>query len=409
MATYHVATDGNNANDGLSRVNAWRTAAKAVATAASGSEILFYYDPAVSAEFTEGAELTINNSLVFVGVDSSGVRADDWLTNGANTTWNKDEQPTIIWTGSYALRCIEPQTGDRITLYGMTIHGSGTASNCVTNTATDGNIKAYDCTFRDPSNTAAADYPVGMTQAGDELHRCLLIGGEHNLNIGSSCSASFCILSGAYDQPVLVNAGTVTAYLNNCLILYGNEDGGVVNDPIAAGGSGQTILNCISYNNAISYGWDLNRNTGADYTNAWTTNSASFHTTAPYNGTPGANHISSDPQFLDAAAGDFRLSDSSELLTAGTTTNVLGNLTYDLQALTTNYPIGPYIGAPAVSAWTFTEGSNKSGSILSDFTLNTLPAHKSDYNRTLDAIPFGLTTPGPISLKKRNAPYKLTR
>ena len=409
MVTYHVATDGNNANDGLSRANAFRSPKAVVDIAASGSEALLYYDPATDIEFTEGVELTIDNSLIFVGVDSAGVRADDVLTNGANTLWNKDEQPTIIWTGSFTGRCVEPQTGDRFTAHGITFHGSGTAVACVTNTATTSEIRLYDCILRDPNNTASGNYPLAIMRSSDQAHRCFLIGGEHNLNIGTAATASFCILSGSNDESILLSNGLVQAYIENCLIMYGNADGGSTNDQFVAEGTGQNIKNCIAYNNQSQYGWDITTQTGADYLNAWTTNSGSFHTVGPYDGSPGANHISSDPQFINPITdGDYRLASTSELLTAGTSAGIVGTLTYDLQAITGDYPIGPYMGLP-VMAWAFTEGSGSCNLIDSDFTINTTGCRKRDYNKAVDAIPFGLATPGPISLRQRNTPYRLTR
>lgn len=55
-------------------------------------------------------------------------------------------------------------------------------------------------------------------------------------------------------------------------------------------------------------------------------------------------------------------------------------------------------------------GSGKCAPLIGpDFTINNLDSKKCDYQRSGDHIPFGLTTPGPISLRNRKKPYKLEK
>jgi hypothetical protein len=411
MTDYHVTTVGNDANSGLSKALAFRTVKHAYTQASANDTILLYYDAASEHEFFEGALFTLTKNINFIGVDSADVRADDVVINGAATTWNKDEQPVILWTGSYTGRCFEPRTSANIVFRGITLDGSGTTRALISNSGETGIWQAYDCYFRGSDKSNIAESPtIALHRSGDEIHRCFVLGGRRNVNLENGASASFCIFSGSWTYGVNGVGGSDTFYMENCLVLYANEAKNstiALQDIIYLGSSANIIRNTIAYNNNTTHGIDT-ADQAWDNVNSWTTDGALYHTTANYAGTKTAEHLELDPLFIDAVAGDFRLQDSSPMLGAGTT-GLMDTLTYDLQDVAGSYPIGPYITAPAESPWSFEAGSGSVEQIQSNFVFRSVYSRTREYNRILDAIPFGLATPGPVSLRNRKTAYKVTK
>jgi hypothetical protein len=349
MTTYHVATDGSNANNGLTRGTAFRSPKAAVDVAASGSEVLLYYDAATDIEFTEGVELSLTNSLTFIGVDSADVRADDVLLSGAATTWNKNEQPTIIWTGSFTGYCIEPQANAHFTMHGVTLHGSESASQILTDIYTDhlnSRITVYDSTIKKPGS--GSHYPLLLNASGSRVLRSLIEGGRWNFygKSGMGISASFCIFSGSREEAVYWTTGGPAAlkgWVLNSLFVHSNTDGNK-NSPIFS--DNVYLYNCSFYDNYSKYGIDKDVLTVSTFLNVTQSNPAIFHKSGTYKGTSGSSNHQLDPLFTGVDELDYRLGRSSPILELGWDSTAViepNKLTYDLYEVTGSWPIGPYM------------------------------------------------------------------
>jgi len=190
--------------------------------------------------------------------------------------------------------------------------GNGIVSNCVIS----GNMAGpygggsyggtlYDCTF---SGNSAGD---GGGNANGTLHSCVLSCNKAGNNGGGSHYGTLnnCLL---FDNAAGNNGGgTYIAWLTNCTL----SDNSATNQ--AGGSCNDTLTNCIVYGNTAPAWNDVYKSSAA--------NSCSPDLSHGINGC-----ITSDPEFIDASSGDYRIGYGSPCIDtgaaiAGMTRDIIGN------------------------------------------------------------------------------------
>ena len=320
--TFHVATDGNNGADGFSWPTAKQTIQGGVSAAIDGDTVLVS-----NGVYATGTRVTpghlVSNRVVMTGnillqsVHGPGVTSIQGLYDGLNDL-----------TGN--VRCVYMTSG---VLSGFTLTNGGTRSGGQ---------------FADVCGGGA--YATGGTLTNCVITGChALIGGGSYSGTLNNCS--LCFNTAASD-----GGGAYSSTLSNCLI-SGNssasDDGGVgyyctlcncaiigntAGDTGGGVGNRCTLYNCTIAGNSAAvsgggvcfYCTNFNciiySNTAPDAPN-W------FYAYAPsiFNNcctmpmpTNGTGNITNDPQFVNAAAGDYHLQPFSHCIDAGNNSYVQG-------------------------------------------------------------------------------------
>lgn len=303
--TWHVSTNSPSDGPGTEWTNAFHTIQGAVNAAAEGDTVLVtngYYALSAQVNITNaitvmsvnGPDMTVvdgNKHLCFNLGTNACILSGLTITNGSASNgggiYCNDTTPLIT-------NCVI--TGNSATYSGG---GSyyGTLNNCILS----GNSSIYgggsyfstlnNCTLLENANTSNGGQGGGSR--GGTLNNCILLNNRSGGNGGGSYGGTLnnCTISGNYSQGV--GTGSFGGTLNNCII-YGNSAGNTT--------------------------WDGTLN------NCWT----------------------SDPQFMDAVNGNYRLRSSSPCVDAGSNTWVITDFDLDSNLRT----IG---GAVDIGAYEFQE------------------------------------------------------
>lgn len=270
----HVAPGGSDGASGISWATAKQTIQAAVDAATNGCTV-----------WVSNGTYATGGRIVYMdgGLPSSSNRVviDKPLTvrsvNGPDVTIIQGEKDPASTNGfgDAAVRCAFVETG--AVLSGFTLTNGATATN---------------------GAGAFRTYGGGVVGRGI-VENCTLVGNSAWANGGGAYYSALTL----NNCKVIENSageyggGAHSATLNNCTVA-GNSAGG------AGGGCYQaTLRNCIAFSNTAIYGSNY------EYCTVQTS------CTTPYPGWPG--NIAIDPQFVDAAAGDYRLQATSPCLDAG--------------------------------------------------------------------------------------------
>ncbi len=333
-ANWYVATNGNNAAAGTN----WATAKQTIQAAVDAAEA--------------GDAVWVSNGVY----DTGGRVVYGGMTNrvaiGKPITVQSVYGPDVtILRGGVATRCA--YVGTNAVLSGFTLtngatrnvefadharersgggawcESSGALSNCVLSGNSAGSYGggAYGGTLRNCALNGNSAWWGGGAH-GATLWACEISG--NSVAIGGSgggvdsCTANLCVISGnradlsrggganestlnnciVSDNLALIGGGTHAGAANNCVIIGNWAGSGFPDDGTGGGGSaGGTLINCIVYGNGAT--------SGSNYLS-----SAFQHScTAPHPG--GTGNIASVPQFVDAAAGNYRVAAGSPCINAG--------------------------------------------------------------------------------------------
>ena len=354
--TWYVATNGNDSSNGSTWTTAKRTIQAAIDVAVSNDTVLV----------SNGVYAT--GGRVPHGILTNRVVIDKPITvrsvNGPSNTFIKGAGPM----GDSAVRCA--YVGTNAVLSGFTLTNGATRTNGVKffDQMGGGAWCDYEGVLTNCTLTGNAANDSGGGAFAGTLNNCLLSGNTAS-NWGGGASFSTlnnCILSGnsAYSgggaaYSTLNNSilsgnsasnsggGVNFSTLNNC-ILSGNSaaDGGggafdstLVNCTLSENSSGSgggadssTLNNCIlSGNTATNFSGGANGSTLTNcivYFNSSPHNPNYFDSTFAFSCTTpdpgGTGNITNDPQFVDAAAGNYRLRADSPCIDRGTNLDLLG-------------------------------------------------------------------------------------
>ena len=349
-AMRYVATNGNDAADGMS----WATAK---ATIQAG----------VAAVTTPGALVLVSNGVYTTGgAFAAGLTNRVAITNAVTVQSVNGLAVTIIQgqgpMGTAAVRCAYVADGAKLVGFTLTngftqtLSGSsgfgggiycdsaaGTISNCTLtgNSASDGGGAYYGTLYNCTLTGNSANYNGGGTSYGT-LYNCMLTVNSASYRGGGAEYGTLhnCTLIGnsAYHEG---GGGAGVGTLYNCT-LTGNSA------PYGGGAGGSTLYNCTLTGNSANYNGGGTYD-GTLYNCTLSDNSASnagggawydtlyncivYYNTAPSNSnyygctlnysctTPdpgGIGNITNDPRFVNAAAGDYHLQSTSPCINAGT-------------------------------------------------------------------------------------------
>ncbi len=308
--TWHVdATSGNDAKDGLS----WSTAKKSIQAAVDASAIddtILVADgvyEAFSAENRRGITIRSVNGAERTIVDGGGVTRCASL--GVDT--NDVVKTTLV---GFTLR------------NGRNMHGTGAKGGIVEDCIVTGNYAGrddnpgfkgyggglYGCiaTGCVVSNNAASNHGGGAH--GSVLVRCIVSGNVAEDDGGGaiSCVLTDCLVSGNEARNAggtSSGGGIIKSTAIRCTIVGNRAVYGSSSTPGSAGADNQSVLqSCIVFGNVFTTG------ESSDIYNSTATYSCFGSTVS------GTGNIVSDPLFVDAANGDYRLQAGSPCIDAGT-------------------------------------------------------------------------------------------
>lgn len=299
-ATYFVATNGSDGASGTSWTNAKQTIQAAIDIAASGDTVLVSNGVyATGTRIVYG--LAMNRIAITNPITVRSVNGPVWTSIQGNGP-----------VGDTAVRCA--YVGTNAVLAGFTlsngaVRGAGhdgpyersgggawcESSAVVSNCVVSGN---------------AGDWSGGGTYGGT-LFNCKLINNSGgNYGGGSEGGSLFnCMLTG---NSATYAGGADGGTLNNCTLI-GNSaywDGG--------GAYYSTLNNCIVYSNTAMY-FPNYEVSGPGLVN--------YCCTTPL--PAGSGNFTNDPQFVDAAAGNFHLRSTSPCINAGSNSYVQGSVDVD--------------------------------------------------------------------------------
>ena len=278
--------------------------------------------------------VTVPGALVLVsnGIYNTGGRAvNGGLTNRVAITMPlivqsvNGPQVTVIEgvgpNGQNAIRCV--YLGARAALIGFTLTNGHTRISYNKVDGFGGGI------FCDPSAVLSNCVLTGnsATYGGGTydgtLYRCALTGNSAYCAGGGAWNATLycCALTGN-SAPNADGGGTLNSTLYNCVLscnsaaLGGGASGGILYNCTLADNSARydgggsydgTLYNCIVYYNTAP--------SGPNWEDATLSYTCTTPEPSPHLG--GTNNITSEPQFVDAAAGDYRLLPSSPCIDRG--------------------------------------------------------------------------------------------
>lgn len=378
---------------------------------------------AIDAVSQAGALVRVSNGVyaaggrVVFGAMTNRVAIDKPITvksvNGSGTTIIRGARDPATTNGNAAVRCAYVGPGATLSGFMLTngatrtngsfydcngggawCAASGVLSNCILsgntaysgggsyfgtlnfctltgNTAVDGGGGAYYgtlnfCTLTGNSQSYPFDpwnlyIPIGGGAAADStLNRCTLTGNSADNGGGSSYGTlDLCTLS---SNSAVYGGGSYESTLNNCT-LSGNsatQRGGgssidtlnnctlFGNSAVQSGGGAYhgTLNNCIVYFNTAPTG---SNHYSSAFTNSCTTPEPS-----------GTGNITNDPQFVNAAAGNYRLKTNSPCINRGDNSFVQGTKdldgnpriaygTVDMGAYEAQFPVGYWAWAAAIA------------------------------------------------------------
>ena len=279
MATYYIATTGNDTTGNGSSGNPWATISKAHTSASSGDTIICKDGTYTWVSQTFTKSLTIqaqNNGLaIFDGA-------------AASVNWTVNTIITLSIVGIVFQNSILSVADN-----GFFQAGGNTSVLTISN-----------CTFKPslklPASSAYANYFYANSYSfALTLTNCLF----EDLHSTGGAAANGGLIG-------TQNSAVVTVTLTNCVL--GLLTATALLQLIAAIGTGSvtlTLKNCIVYNaTGSTVNWKTNSvTTTATYSDFYSITSAPT----------GTGVITSDPLFVDAAAGNFRLRPTSPCLNTG--------------------------------------------------------------------------------------------
>lgn len=337
--TWYVATNGNDGADGTSWETAKQTIQAAIDIAESNDTVLVsngvyatggrvfhgslfnrvVIDKPITVKSLNGPEVTAIRGAsitrcVYVGTNAvlSGFMLSNGITKEIFSDTSPDGQGGGAWcevSGTLTNCTISGNNG----VFGGGAYG-GTLNNCAlfSNDAKAEGGGAYQSRLNDCTLTRNRAEWEGGGAYGCPLNNCTVssnvaagYGGGVRGNTVRNCE-----LSG--NQAQTAGGGAFGATLINC-VLTGNsadvEGGG--------GADSSTLVNCVIYGNI---GW-------YEYCSNYQNSTVSFSCTTPL--PDGTGNITNDPQFVDAAGGDYRLSTNSPCIDRGVNIHVQGTTDLD--------------------------------------------------------------------------------
>ena len=297
--TFYVATNGSDSASGLTWATAKQTIQGAVDQTLAGDTVLvsngvYATGCRVTPGYTVSNRVVIAQNITVQSVNGPAVTTIQGIKGAAGTVAD-------------SMRCVCITSG---TLSGFTLtNGAAIASG-----------------------DSKSDQSGGGAYAkGGILNRCVIVGCR-SWFAGGGCyggTVNNSLVAGNTASNATVNTfggGLCDATASNCTIVGNNIGSG--NGTSGGGGvSGCQVCNGIIYNNVI-----LSAGSGANYegSSSFTTSC----TTPPYTG--GTGDISGDPQFVNAAAGNFHLQATSPCINAGNTASAPGTTDLDGNPRTVN-------------------------------------------------------------------------
>ncbi len=335
---WYVATNGNDAADGMSWPTAKQTIQAAVDLAIDGDTVIV--SNGVYATGTRGTPGGISSNRAVIGKNIT-VQS----VNGSAVT---------VIDGGSAVRCVFMSAG---TLNGFTLQNGRTLTLGTLSTGDD--IKdlrggGANCIFGGVLNNCTLSGNSAWWGGGSEggtLNNCSLSGNSSGDVGGGSCQGTLnnCTLSG---NSANEGGGASLCTLNNCT-LTGNSSAGV-----GGGADFSTLNNCVlsgnlAFSGGGAYNGTLNNctltgnsarfsgggsyvcaiNNCIVYSNSAPTGPNHYGTTFGYSCTTpmpaGTGNITNDPQFVDAANSNFHLLASSPCIDTGGNSYATGTADLD--------------------------------------------------------------------------------
>jgi hypothetical protein len=289
VQTYYVATNGNDTANGLSWATAKRTIQAAVDLTAAGDTVLvsngvYATGGAIAPTLFASNRVVIAKNITVQSVNGPAVTTIRGLNGGA-------------YSLADSVRCVFINSGN---LSGFTL-----TNGCASSASGD------DC--GGGVNGGCTGSTSGSAGAGGTVRNCVITGCAAKWGGGGVAYGTYanCLISAnSVTSGSGGGGGVYKGLLNNCTVAGNSAVGS------SAGGGGVndgTLRNCIVYSNSgVNYVGTL------DFTSSCTT---------PLPG--GTGNISGDPQFVNAAGGDFRLKSTSPCINAGDNTFVSGSADFD--------------------------------------------------------------------------------
>jgi hypothetical protein len=313
VTTYHVKVTGDDGTGTGTEGNPWREISFALTQVAAGStafdssadEILVWYDATLT--YTGNWTAVTTQGVPVIGVDSTGIRWDNGLhwSTGQDDQFGlyvRQERPTVVASTGAVINHYQWQSW-----YGLDLDGQSGSGKGVTGSGTQ-EMKFVDCVIRDTGAVAVDNIGANSLFYRPIIHDC-------SGDIFNSASVNIDVSGGLFYD----NTGVLTLTNTGCLVeactLWGNGSGSGTACNVSSASS--TCRNVICQDNSTDYGFPTTP-TLTDC-NSYTSDSGSFHTTSNYNGVPAAGNTEVDSVFVDSAAKDFHLLDSSTLVDAGAT------------------------------------------------------------------------------------------
>lgn len=339
MTTYYVNTStGDDSNDG-SEGAPWATLTKASSTIAADDTVMV-----APGTYTE-ASLTWPSRCTILGVDAAGVSSDDPFTE---TELDRTTLPIV--TAASGSMVMNLSSAGPYYVRGLRFNVASLALGVNATSSSSAILEIKDCEFW------GATFRQLAIRNASTVERCVFRDG----------TAYGVYVAGGNDQVVracefrdLANAAIYhitngNQQVENCTFLRTCSAQTFWNYTITSTGV-MTIKNCLSVDNHSKYG-------GANawqYSNAWTSDGATYHTSGNWNGGAGTGSQSADPLFEDEPADDLRLGTGSPSLEAGTTATATHLA--DGQAMPVSPPQGAYIGVgvPPLSQKSKTVGTHQ--------------------------------------------------